>query len=86
MSNVLIAGGIGRRSRPAGVIVRRLIDFGRRHLPCDVSDLLADVVAPVAGRKRLQLGLEVDGGLPVEPGHSQILRQTSSTQPTVAIL
>jgi hypothetical protein len=31
---------------------RSFFDLGGRHLPCDVLHLLADVVAPCAGRYR----------------------------------
>jgi hypothetical protein len=63
---------LGTRSRPAGVIARSLIDLGRRHVPRDVSHLLADIVLPGASREGLELGLDVDGGLPVEPGRTEL--------------
>src|ERR1700730_1751586 len=68
----LVTPVLGTRSRPARVIARSLIDLGRRHLPCDVSHLLADIVLPGASREGLELGLEVDGGLPVEPGRTEL--------------
>jgi len=43
------------------------MDFGRRHLPRDVSHLLADIVAPDASCEGLELGPDVDGGLSIEP-------------------
>src|ERR1700731_1040142 len=60
------------RSRSARVIARSLIDLGRCHLPRDISHLLADIVSPRASRKGLELGLDVDGGLPVEPGLTEL--------------
>ena len=65
-------GGRLRRSGPARIIAGSLIDFGRRHLPRDVSHLLADIVAPRAGREGLELRLDIGGGLPVEPGRTEL--------------
>src|ERR1700694_5793928 len=68
----LVTRVLGTRSRPAGVIARSLVDLGRRHLPRDVSHLLADVVASRAGCEGLELGFDVDGGLSLEPGRTEL--------------
>ena len=55
------------RSRLGFVIAGNLVDLFRGHLAGDIAHLLADVVAAGAGRKRLQLRLDVDGRLTTEP-------------------
>src|ERR1700730_18538230 len=68
----LVTPVLGTRSRSARVIARSLIDLGRCHLPRDVSHLLADVVASRAGCEGLELGFDVDGGLSLEPGRTEL--------------
>jgi hypothetical protein len=63
---------LGTGSRPPRVIARSLIDLGRCHLPRDISHLLTDVVASRAGREGLKLLLDIDGGLAVEPGRTEL--------------
>src|ERR1700732_2376102 len=60
------------RSRSARVIARSLIDLGRCHLPRDISHLLADVVASRADYEGLELGFDVDDGLSLEPGRTEL--------------
>src|ERR1700688_4476531 len=61
-----------RESGPARKIARSLIDLGGCHLSRDVSHLLADVVPARTGCKGLELGLDVDGGLSIEPGRAEL--------------
>src|SRR5277367_5613496 len=46
------------------------VDLLRCHSACNVAHLLADVVVPGAGSERLKLGVQVDLGLPPEPGRA----------------
>lgn len=55
-----------------------VIDLSRRHLPRDVSHLLADVVSPHASREGLELGLDVDGRLAFQPMPALSLRAVIS--------
>ena len=59
-------------SGSARIIARSFIDLGCRHLPCDVSHLLGDVVPASPGCERLELRLDVDGGLSVEPRRTEL--------------
>src|ERR1700726_3736106 len=63
---------LGTGSRPPRVIARSLIDLGRCHLPRDISHLLADVVASRADYEGLELGFDVDDGLSLEPGRTEL--------------
>ena len=60
-----------RSSGPARIIARGFIDLGGGHLPGDISHLLADVVAPAAGGEGLQLRLDVDGRLSIQPWRTE---------------
>ena len=59
-------------SGPACIIARSVIDLESRHVPRDVSHLLADIVSPVASREGPELGLEIDAGLSIEPGRTEL--------------
>ena len=53
--------------RPVRVEAARGIDFLWCHAARDVAHLLADVVAPRAGREGLELGAQIDRRLSFEP-------------------
>ena len=55
------------------VVAGDLVDVFRGHLAGDVAHLLADVVAASAGRKSLQLRLDVDGRLAAEPRTARLV-------------
>src|ERR1035437_3391241 len=54
-------------SGSARIVARSFIDLGCRHLPCDVSHLLGDVVRGSPSLEPLELRIDVDGGEGQEP-------------------
>ena len=60
-------------------------DFGRCHPARDVAHLLADVVAPGAGRESLELAAQIDGRLSLEPRRARLAVEFAVTGPTGAI-
>ena len=75
-----------QRSGLGLVIARGLVDFLRRHLPGDVAHLLTDVVAPGARCEGLQLRLDIDRGLAVEPRAAGLVVESPWQAPQGAML
>jgi hypothetical protein len=59
-------------SGSARIVARSFIDLGCRHLPCDVSHLLGDVVPASPSLEPLELRIDVDGGPSVEPRRTEL--------------
>jgi hypothetical protein len=59
-------------SGSARIVARSFIDLGCLHLPCDVSHLLGDVVPASPSFEPLELRIDVDGGLSVEPRRTEL--------------
>ena len=70
--SMFVPDGPCGESRPARKIARSLIDLGGCHLSRDVSHLLADVVPARTRCKGLEMSLDVDSRLSVEPRGSEL--------------
>lgn len=59
-------------SGSARIVARSFIDLGCRRLPCDVICSVTSFRRPLASFEFLELRIDVDGGLSVEPRRTEL--------------